>query len=407
LVPDTITGKNTNVLGFWYTNSDTIPAIIQNRFGRGTSYLFPGSDFLHPAGEGGVWSADKISIFYTFVLRDFHQKNNIPVSLNPWPDGHGYAFCMTFNTEGTLSQYQQLTNYLENRNIEPVFFVSGRVPDDIRTFINDGGFNTGSTGFRYQNYRNTMFPDAVDDIIANEVSWEKKFKGFRFPYTQAGYWGLLALEENNYEYVSSIGVNNIEFFHGAAFPYNLVIAKNQYYKTTDLLEVGPIYHDDYFFLNESCNEDEDNPQLGKDIDLYNKYLSNFWERAIKPYNGLMVYLGHPAYVGFNDQTIAILDSLILRVSNDDTWMTNICDVVSFRKNLASMRFYVKTDDKKIVVTISAPQEIKLNGVTLNINNTVDFKKVSAASGKAVIKNEKLYQQVVFDAFDGQEIIISR
>jgi len=404
LTPDSIISEKLEVMANWVSESDTIPAIFRNRYGKGSVYLLASSDFLHPANEGGLWSAAQIMDFYQFVLEDFRIKNDIPLQLNPWPAAYQYAFSITFNSAGSLEEYKRVLKLLKKQNVDPFIFVNGKVEEDVRGYLKKEGVALGSSGFSYQNYRHIKFPEAVNDILGNEESWEQNFSGFRFPFTTLGYWGLLALEEHGYTFESSIGANNLDFFHGSVFPHNIVMAQDQYYKTTDMQEVAPIYHDDYHFLNEMVDSDRYNPRkLEKDLLLYEKYLENYWTQAVKPYNSLMVYLGHPAYVGRNDTTVVVLENLINRVKKDNTWISEVPDIVKFRKDLARLKFYVFQEKDKIKVLVSGPQDVMVNQVSLKLRNKPE--QVSALSGTVDLRNDSLTHYLIFDAFNGQVLTI--
>ncbi len=406
LVPQDIISDKLKVLASWQNDNDTLPAIIQNRYGKGLAFLLASSDFINPANSGGHWSVNQINDFYNYVADEYYNENNINISLNPWPNAYDVAFCVTFNANGEFDNYKYVVNRLNDLKIKPSFFVSGLINDTIKDFIKSNNINIASTGFHYVNFRNITYPIALNDILENEYEWDRKFKGFRFPYTSPNFTGLIAIDLHDYDYESSISVNNLEFMHGSVFPYNLVISEDKFYKSTNILEIGPIYHDDYFYLGKLMSNDYKNPdQLTEDIMLYDQYLQDFWKYSIKPYNGLMVYLGHPGLVGFNRNTFSALENLIDTVKQDNTWMTSIDEVADYRSKLEKFRFFVESKNNTVIIYVDCKDDISIENLTLNFKEKPQNAIVK--EGDVSIKESNNGFSVIFDAFDGQIVKIER
>lgn len=402
LVPDSLLSDSLQVLAQWISPNDTLPAIIRNRYGKGTAYLLASSDFLEPANQGGSWSAAQIADFYKLIVNDFHKQNHIPLQLNPWPAAHQYAFATTFNSAGAIEEYRRLFGLLEKEKLEAVLFVNGLVEEEVKQFILEKEINTQSSGYAYRNYRHMKYPQAVTDILMNENAWQSHFTGFRFPFTQTAPWGLMALNQHNYMFESSIGANNLNFFHGSVFPYNIVLSNKSFYQATDILEVAPVYHDDYHFLG-TLNTNQSPKEVKKHILLYQEYLLNYWERAVKPYNGLMVYMGHPAYVAQNDSTLLAFKELIAAVKKDNTWIAGLTEIVQFRKQLQQLQFFVTEKGRKTQIHISGPPETTVKQCCVKIDAPVE--KASALSGNVEIVRDSAAVFLVFDARNGQVITL--
>ncbi len=273
LVPDSLASENLKVLGYWKNGTDSIPAFIENDYEKGTAFLMASSSFLHPVNDGGYWSVEQIEKFYDYVIDEYNKSNGFNVTLNPWPNAHDYAFCVTFNSEGVIDQCERIFQALEKENIKATIFVNGLVNDTIRSFLKTTKCQLESSGYSYSNFKGMKYPQSLDDILRNESNWKIDFRGFRFPYTKPGYWGLLALDKHDYAFESSIGANNLDFIHGSVFPYNIVIANDGFYKSTDILEIAPTYHDDYYFLKDIKEDKELNPdRLKKNVMIYSRYL---------------------------------------------------------------------------------------------------------------------------------------
>lgn len=404
LVPDSVFSENLKVLGYWKNGNDSIPAITENKFEKGIAYLMSSSSFLHPVNDGGYWSVDQIEKFYSYVLDEYNELNDINLTLNPWPNGYNYAFCVTLNSAGKIAQYKNIFQALKKENIEPTIFVNGLVNDSIKAYLKSTNYHLESSGYAYKDHTGLKYPQSLNDVLQNENKWDIDFHGFRFPFTKPGYWGLLTLDEYNYAFESSIGANNIDFIHGSVFPYNLVITNNGFYKSTDILEIAPTYHDDYYFLKMITEDGEIKPeQLRKNVLIYTKYLENIWDRAIKPFNGSMVFLGHPQYVGYSDTTLKSLENIIKKIKKDNTWITTINDLAKFRKSLSLLQFYVDYKHEKQFINIIAPDKIYVKNVCLNFNG--ELKNVTVEKGEInIIENEESFQ-LIFDAFNGQTLTV--
>jgi len=405
LVADSVFSNGVEVLGFWQNGTDSVPALIRNNYEKGVSYLLPSSGFLHPVNDGGYWSEKQIESFYNYVLDEFNNTNNINLSVNPWPSGYDYAFCVTLNSQGTVEQYKRVFKVLKKEEVKPTIFVNGLLTKEVISFLRSSTYPLASGGYSFRNFQDMGYPESLSDILRNENEWGEDFSGFRFPYTRPSFWGIMALDKNDYLFESSIGANNLEFIHGSVFPYNIVISNNGYFKSTDILEIAPTYHDDYHFLKEILGGQKISPfQLEKDTRIYTRYLKNYWKYAIQPYRGLMVYLGHPQYVGYNDTTVTSLTNLIKTVKQDNVWITTINELAEFRNGLSGLQFLYKNTKNGQLIKIAAPDGKAVKNVCLNLNKK--YESIKVLKGNLDLINGMDKTRIVFDAFDGQEITIT-
>lgn len=406
LVSDTIFSEKAKIMASWVNASDTLPAIVKNRYGKGTAYLLASSKFLHPAGAGGHVSTKKIMGFYDEVVDNFYEQNNIPLRLNPWPRDHDYAFCITMNSSGKLKNYERFFDFMEKKQLKAEFFVDGQVSQQVKEFLKKKRVPLQSSGYDFTNYRNLSYTQALQDIVRNENRWQKEFQGFRFPFTMPAFWGFMALSESGYTFDSSIGANNLEFFHGSVVPHNIVIADQGFYKTTDIIELAPVYNDDYYYYKNIAHLRKQSPRkMIRKVRLYQKYLENYWNYAVKPYKGLMVYQGHPRYVANNDTTIRVLDNLIDLVKKDDTWITTASKIAEFRRNLTTMKFYTKRSDGEVIITIDGAREAKAKDVSIDLGFQPE--EIEVKHGTGAIHSDSTGYYVVFDAFEGQRVAITK
>ena len=401
LVIDTMYSDSLKVLASWLSNEDTIPALVQNRYEKGMSFLLPTSYLLHPSNAGGYWSAEQIREFYHYVLTSFYKINNSSLRLNIWPDAHRYAFCATLNSSGKISEYRRLMDFFEKEKIAPTVFVNEQPDSIIRDFLKQ--YSLQSNGFGKLNNQTAPYYEISKNIIANELFWKKSFTGFRFPFTKSSFLGLECLSGRRYKFDSSIGVDNLESFYGCAFPYEICISGNGLYKYSGLLEISPILNDDYFFFEQILNGAYSEDKLTKDAKLYQKYLLNTWEYAIKPYNGLMVYLGHPLYVGHSDSTMIPLINLVKQVKSENTWITTIEAVADYWEKLGQTRFFVNENDESAIITVKTADSITIKNISFEA-----YKKptaIEARIGKASIVKKDNTNFIVFDAAPNQQVTV--
>jgi hypothetical protein len=402
LVPDSYLSKDVKTLAYWKKGSDSTGAVFENKYGKGRSILLASSGLLHPRNDGGLSSEDQIDSFYHYIIDSYCHDNDIQAVLNPWPSGYDYAFSVTLNAEGDKEQYARVFTMLDEKKVKPTLFVSGLVNDEIRSLINDSDPSLASSGWNYVDHADLSYPQAAEDILMNEVSWNSGFKGFRFPFTSPALWTILALDENNYAYESSLGADNLDLFHGSVVPYNLVITIDGFFHSTDILELAPSYHDDYFFLDMLTDTQKpDSNALDREISVYRQYLLNYWKLGVKPYNGLMVFLGHPGYVGYNESTLGALGSLIEEVKKDNTWITTLDEVAAYRAGLDEIQFKVVPGKDKQRIEIIAPDNVKLDDVCLKFNRKIKNYKISDGKGKLL--NDGNGSKLIFRAFNGQTI----
>ncbi|HNW90352.1 MAG TPA: hypothetical protein PKN48_11860 [Bacteroidales bacterium] len=401
LVVDTVNSDSAKVLANWISTEDSIPALVQNRYKKGMCFLLPTSYLLHPANAGGYWGSEQIRIFYQYVLASFYKINRCSFRLNIWPDAHRYAFCATLNSAGSLSEYKRVMNFFNTEKITPTIFVNEQPDSTIREFLK--ACSLQSNGFMKLNNQTAQYYEISKNIISNEKFWNQQFAGFRFPFTKSSYLGFECLSGRKYRFDSSIGVDNLENFYGSAFPYDICISGNGLYKYTDMLEISPILNDDYFFFEKVLNGNYSDGNIVKDAKLYQKYLMNTWEYAIKPYNGLMVYLGHPLYVGHSDSTMVPLIRLIEKVKSENTWITTMESVASYWEKLGKTRFIVNENEESSSITVRAPDSLTIKNISI-----ATFKKptlVEALKGSASVIDKDHATYIVFDAVNEQRITV--
>ena len=402
LVIDTVYSDSLKTLAYWTNDTEKFSALIQNRYGKGMCFLFPTYYLLHPSNSGGYWSAAQIEEFFNYVLDLFYKNNHSTVQLNIWPQANDYAFCATLNATGSMEEFKRVFKLFEEEKITPTIFANQQPDTNIRNLLKK--YSVQSNGYAKIDNQIAQFSDINRNILLNEIFWSQKFTGFRFPYTRTSYWGFECLSKYGYKFDSSIGVDNLENFYGSAFPYNIIISNNSLYKNIEMLEISPVLNDDYYFYEKVLTAKYSEANIEKDSRLYQKYLENFWEYAIKPYNGLMVYLGHPVYIGYNDSTLVPLKQLIKKVKKENTWITTIEAVSEYWNNLSKMQFFVNENGTYTDIFVQAPDSILIKNVSIKTKKLPV--SAEALKGECNIVKRDSSSFIVFDAFNNQKITIN-
>lgn len=405
LVPDSILSANARVLATWKNDSTEFPALVMNPYGKGLSFLLPSSYLLHPSNEGGHWSAVQIDAFCSMVLDEFYKQWPVRVSLSPWPDGHPAAFAVSLNADGDLEAYKRTFGLLADKNVTPTLFVNGDLDEEIRSYLKSTPHQLQSNGWRKTNMRNLTFSETVLQLEMNEQVWDQNFSGFRFPYTLNSVWGMEFLQRKGYSYESSIGIDHTLHFQGSLYPYHLPVFQGENYQVLDLIEISPVAKDDYFYFRMIQEAAAVNPSdIEEKAELFDGYLRNFWQKNTLTSGGMMVYLGHPLFSGYNSTTIYPLGNLIDTARKQDAWITTMEHIAARWKIIDQIQISVKTLNKKEKVyaaEISMPPGMELKGATLRLLQKP--KQVKALQGKARVVQQGGHWLMIFDATDGQRI----
>jgi hypothetical protein len=402
LVPDSVWSKSVKSLAYWIDGKNKLPALLENRYGEGLAFLLPSFYLLHPANDGGYWSAEKIKHFYEYALKEFYSERNYQVQLNPWPSAHDYAFCVTLNGAGNKQQYERMLSFLDKEEINPTIFVDGGMETDMQKHLTDKSITLQSNGFKRASYNAPDYPSMMRDILLNQNYWKKDFKGFRFPFTRTSFWGMMSLNDAGYHFDSSIGVNNLDAYYGSVFPYNIPVSHDMYYKTLNLLEISPALNDDYHFYKNLVEMSGENDEQLNDAHLFEKYLNNYWEYGVKPYNGMMIFIGHPLYTGYSDTTMIPLENLVKKIKSENTWITTTEEISNYWIQLGKFQLNINEEESnRVTIRFNGPKDALLSGFTLKLNAKPAKIKINKGSYELVEKHQQVY--LVVDAFAGQEV----
>lgn len=405
LVPDSITGDSIQVLATWKNDSLEFPALVMNHYGKGTAFLLPSSYLLHPSNEGGVWNAMQIDAFCGKVLEACYRNKPARIGVLPWPEGMPAAFAVSLNSDGNIEDYRRTFGLIEKNGISPTLFVNGEMDPEIKKYLARIPHQLQSNGWRKINMQGLSFSETVFQVEMNEQAWDKSFSGFRFPFTLNSFKGMDFLQRKGYRYESSIGIDHTTAFYGSLYPYYLPVFQDGNYRALNLLEIGPVARDDYFYFRSIQDEKLVDPAvLQQNGLLFREYLLRFWRETTLPTGGMMVYLGHPLFTGHDETTLQPLQSLIDTVKHDGGWITTMEAIADRWRILDQVSLYVSVggrNQKQLSIRVMMPEGLVLEDLAVQLPRKPS--EVRTTTGSCTVKEQKGKWIVVFDASNGQEV----
>ncbi|MDD3050734.1 MAG: beta-galactosidase trimerization domain-containing protein [Candidatus Cloacimonetes bacterium] len=359
-----ITSSEIDTIAEWTSSKGKFPALTVNKYFSGNAVLLGNFSMIHPAIDNGFSNSIEIGDFYKYVY-DLSLKNAThKIKLAVWEKGANSALCLTFNANGNKEQYERILDFTTKEKIPATFFVNSGIDKEIIQKISLNQIHELASGsYRRIDYRTLDYSQTITELLISENIFNSKSQGFRFPFTNNSFWGMFSLNELDFAYDSSIGVNHIEFYNGSVFPYNIPIFKDNFYQTLDILEISPNLHDDWFYLKSIDSKDYDNKEMNSDILKYDTYLKNSWERAIKANNGLMTVIAHPAYSGFNNETLTIIKNTVNRAKQDKAWITTLDSVAKRWNQFYNLSILIIENNNSVELTFSQKQTSTINNLS--------------------------------------------
>ena len=385
----TVISKQLNELDIWaewQTKENNYPAITMNIFGNGKAVLLANFNLIHPASDGGFSSSKEIEKFYHKIFLLALDKPRFPVQLHPWKNAHPTAFAISFDDGGTDKEYERIIDFIEKNNITSNFFVTNNISKSLLAKLSrSDNFNLELHSATHPDFRKLSYAQTCQEIQQN-LTLIPDAKGFRFPFTNNSYNGLLVLEEENLLFDSSIAVNHLEFYRGSIFPYNIPIFSDGYFKSLELLEISQIFHDDWYFYQQLLTEKNYTEEQQKiDSRRFSAYLSSLWNRAILQNNGMMIMLAHPMYAGFSDETIKPLQEMLDLAKESNSWICSIDEIAEYWNNLLNLEIQVIEQNNVLDINVSSQKE--LHGITLKL--TTQPKEVTFSGNYNIINKSGL------------------
>lgn len=351
-------------LADWVKGDTTWGGILLRRAGQGIAIYLSSYLLLHPSFDGGWSDIPAITRFFHELFLLALGNPRYAVGINPWPAGAKATLCVTLDDGGTPEEYDRTVQNLLNVVPELTFFVTGKIqPEILAKLRKNPKIELGNHSYDHPFFRDLLYADALREILkAREVIGPTL--GFRFPYVNYTAEGIFALATSGFEYVSTIKVDHLNTFHGALFPYNLVVApKKGLVVTTDLLEISPV-QEDWAFYKRIYQGDYPVEDQQKDQEAFASYLRTMWE-IIYDAGGCMVTLGHPMYQGHSDAFLQpVLDFLKDVVRQEDVWVTRLEKVNRWWRTLRAIRVTFEEKGKSMTFSLYNPWDTPVQGYTL-------------------------------------------
>lgn len=350
-----ITGTEAETLVFATWQKSGLPAVVFHRWGKGGGLLLNSFNSIHPASDGGYVGAEDIEAFYRVLIDLAIPATMRDIRLHQWKNGAPAAFALTINDGGNREQYQRMIAFLEKQNIAATGFVTSSINAELtRDLQRVSTVTLASHASSHQDFRTLDFGETMHQIQSSSSFSDVALRGFRFPFVNNSFWGMVALQQSAYLYDSSITANHIEFYRGALFPYNIPIFQDGYYRRLLLLELSPMYHDDWYFykdvLTEAPYTKED---AQRDAARFDAYLQSFWKRTVLPAGGMMIVSAHPMYSGLNEETMEPLYSAVHAAREDGAWIASLDDIAIWWNALLQLQVNITDEDDITRITLNA------------------------------------------------------
>ena len=404
IVPTELISEKIKVLAEWKRGNEIYPAVLENNFGLGKAFLLTSTYMLHPSNDGGVSSVEQIERFYQYALSSLPGQSGMRYQINPWPDAHSSAGCITFNSTEDIAKYRMILDFLNIEDVSAGFVIDSVSTPEIISILNENKYAELISGLSSKNdFTGSTFSENSRAFIEIEQSTGLNFKGVRFPYRSSNFWGLMYASGNGYVYDASIGIDHLSGYAGSVFPYNIVLARDSFYKATDMLELCQIITNDfdYFQLPDSVNDYTELMQR-EDAALFSKYLLDFYEYVSKRNDGLIVFTGNPDYTAFSELTMKPLKDLIDELRKNNSWLATPLSIVEYRNKLKTLKISSKGADKIVTLNVECPDGIVIEGLSIKLDSRpVDV----STSGKSEIKEVGGKYFLITDVKNSDEMTI--
>jgi len=372
LVPvDSLTEESTKSWAYWDGTIRYSGATLKF-FGKGAALYLTLSLILHPNIDNGLSTAGEIKSFYKEILR-ICSGDNIPapiIGINPWPEGKQAALAITLNAEGYETQLQPVVDSIMHAVETMTLFIKGTIEQDIyNDLLEYDAIDIASMGYSISDYSSASFENIREDLIKSETVFDEKPHGFRFPRYRRSPEAISLLENSGYAYESSIIINHREYYEGSLFPYNIPVnLPGRTFYSTNLLEMSPVYKDDWAFYKQSVTTKDYTEDMQKrDAALFYEFLNRFLNDIIIPGNGMMVQTGHPIFEGYSEITLQPLLSFIRKVkASDSVWIANLSTIAEFWRMREEVDIGIEWQYPKALCKITVLHNANIEGLTLKV-----------------------------------------
>ncbi|MBX7043390.1 MAG: hypothetical protein K1X85_10865 [Ignavibacteria bacterium] len=368
LIPTETTSQNLKVLAEWKRGEEVFPAVIENQYGSGKAFLLTSTYMLHPSNDGGVSGVEQIEKLYDRVISSLPGQTEPQYSLSPWPDGYTSAGVISFNSSDDKQKYELISAFLKQENIPATFVIDSSVTEDIVSLLTDiqGSELISGLGSR-KDFTVSSLAENTRAFIDIEQQTGLKFRGVRFPFRSANFAGLTYASQNGYQYDASVGIDHLAGYAGCVFPYNIPLAKDSFYKSTDMLELCQAMGDDFdYFQIPDSSSDYSQEMQRENAALYSKYLKDFFQFVSRRNNGLMVYSGNPDFIAYSELTMLALKGLLDEMKGSNVWITTASQVVEYRNKLKDLFIHSAQGSGTVELKFTCRDGEGISGLTIEM-----------------------------------------
>lgn len=350
-------------LGEWRSTDVRIPAAWENQYGSGRMIYFSTFRLLHPNLDGGLASPEEIENFYQYLAAVTSPSDKIStinsISVSPWFEDRSAVLAVTLNCSGEDGNVESTVRSLLDDSPALTIFtnqpetVVGKIPTDLVSKVEVASMS-----------RSDQRLDQIDLQKAKEmIHWPNSrttlIKGFRFPRLSRSHQVFQYLESAGYAWDSSLPVNHQDYYGGSIYPVGLMLTNRGNSMSLNLLEMGPIFRDDWSFYG-----DVPGYKL-EEAAMYQKFLLETWQNVFLPQRGLMVQIGDPKFEGESEVTLEPVKALIRQANADNGWIATLSTVADFWKMKEFAEIFVWQEDEEIQIHVSGGNH-DLEGLTLTI-----------------------------------------
>lgn len=377
------------VLGSWKNLDRKIPAVWESSWGSGRMFYFSDFRLLHPNLDGGLSSPDEIENFYRYLAArvfPLDERSTIEqISVSPWYRGHTAVLAVTLNATGEEESFERtISSLLEDAPALTLFTshpetVARRLPADLLQRVEIASLSKSDQQLSH------LEPQRARELIHWPPSTAVSIRGFRFPRLARARSIFEYLDLAGYAYDSSLPVNHQDYYAGSLYPVNLMLTDQGGSTELKLLEMGPIFRDDWSFYEKAPS---DRIQAAA---MYRDFLLEAWSGVFLPRNGLMVQIGDPQFEGESEATLEPVKVLINTALADNGWVTNLATVADFWKMRETVTVSLWRTDNKVQILVSGGEQ-DIAGLTLKVAVSADWsmeRLEAALNGTVQMESDRL------------------
>jgi hypothetical protein len=357
------------VLGEWVNSDRRIPAVWESSPGSGRMLYFSTFRLLHPELDGGLSTPVEIENFYQYLANlasgtdeDATIKG---ISVSPWYRDRSAALAVTVNSTGEEENFERtILSLLEDAPAVTIFTnhpgtVARKLPVDLLNRVEIASLSKSDEQLSFISLQRAK------ELIHWPSSSDVLIEGFRFPRLSRSGQLFEYIDRAGYTYDSSLPVNHQDYYGGSLYPVNLMLSYQDGSSRLNLLEMGPIFRDDWSFYDRAPGN------MIQEAAMYREFLLKAWSDTFLPQSGLMVQIGDPNFEGESEVALEPVKTLIRTALADNAWVTNLSTVAAFWTMRETVMVSLWRTDNNVQILVSGGER-NIDGLTLNVAVSEDW-----------------------------------